>query len=94
MCNPRDNICYLNGTIPDARMADASNPPDTTITGMPATLGNMATVTYTFTSDKAGATFECRIGGATATFMACTTPHMRTPGDGCTSSRCARSPAV
>jgi hypothetical protein len=79
-CNPVDNLCYRSGTIPDARPGDAGAAPDTTITGMPPALGNMATVTFTFTSDRAGATFECRVG--TAAFAACTTPHMIAPGDG------------
>ncbi len=46
---------------------------DTTIVTRPPTLTNAATATFTFASNIAGATFECRFNGAVL-FTACTTP--------------------
>jgi hypothetical protein len=47
-------------------------PPDTTLTGKPATLTNSQNATFTFSSADATATFRCSLNGAAAT--ACTSP--------------------
>ena len=58
----------------DAAAPDADvTAPDTTITDAPADPDNDATPTFAFTSDDAGATFECRVDNQT--FAPCTSPH-------------------
>ncbi|MFO0593676.1 MAG: Ig-like domain-containing protein [Myxococcaceae bacterium] len=47
-------------------------PPDTTITQAPSGTINTSTATIAFTSNEAGATFECSLDGAA--FSACTSP--------------------
>ena len=55
-------------------------PLDTTITSGPSGVTDDATPTFTFTASAAGATFECRLGGAA--FAACPTPHTLALADG------------
>jgi large repetitive protein len=45
-------------------------PPETAITGAPADPTNLTTAVFSFSSDDAGATFECRLDGAA--YAACT----------------------
>ena len=54
----------------------ATQPPDTTITGMPAASTTSTTASFTFTANAAGATFECSLDGAA--FAACTSPRSYT----------------
>ena len=51
---------------------DATNPV-TTITSNPPAATNSTSASFTFTSNEAGSTFECRLDGAT--FAACTSPQ-------------------
>ncbi len=49
--------------------------PETTIDSGPATLGNQADVEFSFSSDEAGATFECRIDSTDdADWQSCASP--------------------
>ena len=48
-------------------------PPETTITGGPAAVTTTTTASFTFTSNEAGSTFQCRLD--TAAFAACTSPR-------------------
>jgi MYXO-CTERM domain-containing protein len=49
-----------------------AGPPDTTLTSKPPALTNATSATFAFTSNEAGATFECSLDGAA--FTACTSP--------------------
>lgn len=51
--------------------------PDTTIATKPSASSNDTTGDFTFTSNEAGATFECKLDAA-ATFVACATPYVTT----------------
>jgi acetolactate synthase regulatory subunit len=58
-----------------------TTPPETEITGAPASLINTNSTTVSFTGNEAGSTFECRLGAAA--FTACASPHELTNlGDG------------
>ena len=48
-------------------------PPETTITGGPAAVTTTTTASFTFTSNEAGSTFQCRLD--TAAFATCTSPR-------------------
>ena len=50
--------------------------PDTTILTGPANPTNLTTATFTFSSDEAGSTFQCKLG--TAAYASCTSPKTYT----------------
>ncbi|MFO0694317.1 MAG: hypothetical protein U0230_12225 [Polyangiales bacterium] len=49
-------------------------PPDTTLTSVPPLVGSSPAVSFGFTSNDGGASFECRVDGGA--FSACTSPTM------------------
>src|SRR5207302_406321 len=51
-------------------------PPVTTITAQPTALANSAAPSFSFSADKAGSTFECRIDGGA--YASCTSPKAYT----------------
>ena len=53
-----------------------TTPPETTITGGPDEVTNATSATFTFTSNEAGSTFQCRLDAAA--FAACTSPRTLT----------------
>jgi Putative esterase len=50
-----------------------TTPPETTITGGPATVTNATSATFSFVSNEAGSTFQCRLDAAA--FAVCTSPR-------------------
>jgi hypothetical protein len=67
------------GDAADAQTVDTVAP-ETTLLEHPAALGNVAAVSFTFSSDDIDAVFECRVDGAE--FAACTSPEEVTVADG------------
>jgi len=49
-----------------------TTPPDTTITSSPPSLSNSSSATFTFVSNEAGSTFQCKLDGGG--FVACPSP--------------------
>ncbi len=82
-CSVPDKV-LLDGGDDDGVPIDApdgGDPPDTTgpettITAMPPASDNSTSVSFSFGSDEASATFECELDGAT--FAACMSPHRYT----------------
>ncbi len=72
----RDAVGNLDPTPASFTWIVDTTPPDTTITGGPSGNNNPSTATFTFTSNEAGATFQCKLD--TGSFSACSTPKTYT----------------
>jgi hypothetical protein len=66
------------GTFTDAS-PDDMDPPETTIDSGPGTPTNQTSVTFEFSSDEAGSTFQCRLDGGA--YADCSSPHDLTASD-------------
>jgi subtilisin-like proprotein convertase family protein len=72
-----------SGTISGGWNLEIDTPPDTTITGRPRNTVHSNKVTYEFTSDEPGSTFECKLThSAKRGFRPCQSPFKRTVTDG------------
>ena len=72
---PQVKILSFEGGSLGANPVDTT-PPETTITGGPDEVTTATSATFTFTSNEAGSTFECRLDAAA--FAACTSPRTLT----------------
>ncbi len=72
---PQVKILSFEGGSLGANPGDTT-PPETTITGGPDAVTTATSATFTFTSNEAGSTFECRLDAAA--FVACTSPRTLT----------------
>ncbi len=68
----RDAVGYVDASAASHTWHIDLAPPDTSITAAPAALTHQATASFTFSSNDAGASFECSLDGAA--FSACTSP--------------------
>jgi hypothetical protein len=76
MCNPVTNRCIAITSRPP----DAGGAPPTTILTRPEPFTSAPAAIFTFTSNVASATFECKVDGAA--FASCTSPFMTTVTEG------------
>ena len=72
---PQVKILSFEGGSLGANPVDTT-PPETTITGGPDEVTTATSATFTFTSNEAGSTFECRLDAAA--FAVCTSPRTLT----------------